>query len=379
MKKIILALIIFLVPHFLLAQEEFWVNPPDYTKIEKSVTSKKSPQYYPKLVKKFANCDTTLVPEDVVALYYGQAYQKGFSALGHLVLGLDTIRNMLRGDTLTPGDVKKIVDLANEEISEAPADPRLYYYKFIAQNYSVKMHGADSNEATKSYIQFMALTNTIVNSGDGKSMNHAMHVINVSDEYFIMNMIGVDPKSQHLIFDEGHYYDMFLLDTNDLALDTLWFNIDIHFSMLNKTFSDNNPKTEKKKTLTTVDIPLNNYFDIELVKVKNGKSKFRVISMEPFDETIVFDSVLNDSIPKNHIIGYFGNIQWSSLGGESTNLIFKSNFDGEPLSFNTEIQNAATGKFHTTSNSGIFSGVKMNEIWHENISAIRISNIRREK
>lgn len=378
MKKIFLILVLFLIADNLPAQEEYWSNPPDLKKIEKEVNSKSSPHYYPKLVKRLAACDTTLDDSDYEALYYGQAYQDGYSPYGDHD-DMSAIRKMMQQDTLTPDDVEKIMKHADGYIKKNPADPQIYYYRFMVRNYSIQVHGADSGQIDEDYYRFIMLSRALIGSGDAKSMDHAMYVVSTAHEYFCMNLMNVRMHTQHLISQNGHSYDLMELRENEQGIDSLWFNIDINFNWLNKAFSANNTKTKEKKAVTSVDIPLNTYFDIELVKVKSGKSKFRVISMEPDDETIIFDSVLNDAVPKNHIVGYFGKAKWSSTGEESTNLIFKANFDGKPLSFDTDIQYHGSDKFHTTSNSGIFNGVKMNEIWHDNISAIRISNIRREK
>jgi len=375
MKRILLILVLFLIANTLPAQEEYWSNPPDLKKIENEVNSKSSPHYYPKLVKRLTACDTTLDGSDYEALYYGQAYQEGYSPYGDHD-DMSAIRKMMQQDTLTPDDVEKIMKHADKYIKDNPADPQIYYYRFVVRNYSIQVHGADSGQIDDDYYRFVMLSRAFIGSGDAKSMDHAMYVVTTAHEYFFMNLMNVRMHTQHLISQNGHNYDLMELGENEEGIDSLWF--DINFNWLNKTFSSNNTKTKENKAVTSVDIPLNTYFDIEIVKVKSGKSKFRVVSMESYDEIIVFDSVLNNSIPKNHIIGYFGKAKWAK-DAESTNLIFKANVDGKPLSFDTDIQYHGSEKFQKTSNSGIFNGVKMNEIWHDNISAIRISNIRREK
>ena len=376
MKRVFLIVSLLFAVSILYAQDETWCNPPDLKKIEKEVNSKSSPHYYPKLVKRLAACDTTLDGSDYEALYYGQAYQEGYSPYGDNG-NMSAIRKMLQQDTLTPDDVKKIMKHAAEYIKKHPADPQIYYNRFVVRNYSIQMHGADSGDLEADYYRFIMLSRAFVNSGDARSMDHAMYVVTTAHEYFLMNMMEVRMHTQHLITQNGHSYDLMELGENEDGLDSLWFNIDINFNWLNKTLGSNGEKTKEKKAVTSVDIPLNTYFDIELVKVKNGKSKFRVVKTIPLNETISFDSVLNDSVPKNHIQGFFCKAQWS-IDDETSNLIFKANTD-EPLLFDTDIRYTRSGNFYKTSSSGIFSGVKMNEIWHDNIDSIRISNIRKRK
>ncbi len=360
------------------AQDEFWSNPPDLEKIRSEISNKSSRHYYPKLVKRLAASDTTLNESDYEALYYGQAYQEVYSPYGDDD-NMSAIRKMMQQDTLTPDDVEKIMKHAANYIKKYPADPQIYYNRFVVRNYSIQVHGADSGDIGNDYYRFVMLSRAFVGSGDARSMDHAMYVVTTAHEYFFMNLMNVRMRAQHLVSQNGHSYDLMTLRDNEEGIDSLWFNIDINFNWLSKSFTTDNTKTKSKKTVSCIDIPLNTYFDIELVKLKNGKSKFRVLKTENLDGTITFDSVLNDSVPKNHIRGYFCKANWSSSGAESTNLIFKANTEGLPLLFDTDIQYNGSGKFHTTSNSGIYSGVKHNEIWHDNISAIRISNIRIRK
>lgn len=401
MRKILFMITILLMAGTLPAQEEFWSNPPNLEKIKSEVNTKSSPHYYPKLVKRLAKADTTLNESDYEALYYGQAYQKNYSPYGSDD-NMDAMRKMMRQDTLTSADVKKFLSHADAYIKDYPADPQVYYYKFVVQNYAKQIHGANADGIEDNYYRFVMLSRALVGSGDGRSTEHAMYVVSTAHEYFIMNMLDVQMRSQSLIYDNGHKYDLIHLWENEEGLDSLWFNVDICFNWLNKALPFEKPQaTDPEKIVTSVDIPLNSWFDIEVVKVKNKKSQFRVIELLPLNvaldnkrgdglkaqytpqddsQGIVFDSILNDDVPLNHIQGYFCKTKFfRSSEKEQICLMFKANTAETPLLYDTFIKYIGSDKFQTTSNDGIFRGVKMNEIWNDEIQTLRISNIRKDK
>lgn len=386
MKKILIMVTILLMAGSLPAQEDSWSNPPDLEKIKSEVNTKSSPHYYPKLVKRLAEFDTTLNYGDYEALYYGQAYQKNYGPYGSDD-NMDAMLKMMRQDTLTPADVKKFLSHTDAYIKKYPADPHVYYYKTLVQNYANQVYGTEISDIEENYYRGLMLSQVLAGSGDGRSKDHAMYVVNTDHEYFIMDMMGVRMHSQSLIYDNGHNYDLILLNGKEEGLDSLWFNVDICFGWLSKTLSSQKPqRNNPKEKVTSVDIPLNTWFDIEVVKVKKEESLFRVIKLLSLNETadnsqgILFDSILNDDIPQNHIQGYFCKTKYFKKSDkEQICLMFKSNIDETPLMYDTFIKYLGSDEFQTTSNEGIFRGVKMNEIWNDEIQAIRISNIRKEK
>ena len=52
--------------------------PPDYERLSKLVNDPQGPYYYPDLVRRFAQADTTLTLEQMHCLYYGYVFQKDY-------------------------------------------------------------------------------------------------------------------------------------------------------------------------------------------------------------------------------------------------------------------------------------------------------------
>jgi hypothetical protein len=90
----------------------------------------------------------------------------------------------------------------------------------------------DTAKASFHHRVAAALIDSILHSGDGNSEDTAYQVIDVSEEYLIVNALHLArPHSQALVVNKNHHYDR--LDTNDPkmgALRSVYFNIDAFYS-----------------------------------------------------------------------------------------------------------------------------------------------------
>ena len=77
------------------------------------------------------------------------------------------------------------------------------------------------------------LAQSIMKSGDGKSLETAFVVISTDEEYALFNLLGMKAVGQALVHDKGHSYDrMEAIDRKTEAKATFFFNIDIPFNWL---------------------------------------------------------------------------------------------------------------------------------------------------
>jgi len=77
---------------------------------------------------------------------------------------------------------------------------------------------------------------SILKSGDGKSIETAYVVIATDEEYALFNALGLRRGSQSLVKDKDHNYDrMDAVDRKTNETSTLYFNIDIPFNWLSKS------------------------------------------------------------------------------------------------------------------------------------------------
>jgi len=85
-----------------------------------------------------------------------------------------------------------------------------------------------------------AIVASILDSGDGKSAKTAWFTVDPSEEYFVINVVlGLQPKGQALVQQDGHAFDkMTVVDDKGTEL-TLWFNTDTDMQIMDAAL---NPK-----------------------------------------------------------------------------------------------------------------------------------------
>lgn len=353
---------------------------PNYEQIKKDCTDKHSFRYYPNLVKRFAAVDTSLQVEDLQTLYYGQAFLDGYNPYQRYD-EFDQIRAIMNKDEApTIEDSRNIVKLADAVIARNPAEPMAYYYKFVGQSVACEYFGGDTAAMQKSQLQFQMLFYTIASTGNGITPEVAMHVVNTSHEYMMMNMYGFSSRQQALMSIEGHNYDMFVLDSNDYAVDTLYFNIDRIVGAWSSLFDI---EEDEMGPITSYYPDLGVKFVLELKKPKRKNSQFVLVSEAPVYDTLIFnrDSLFKEPVPENQIVGYFCHMRLSESSEKVYNcLVFISNCKKDWLYYDTYIATIGhTDDFSPTSNEGMPRGVMMNEMWLSDVRQLRITNIRTKK
>lgn len=343
---------------------------PDYEQIRKDCSGKAGELYYNKLAKRFAEYDTSLTLHELQAFYYGQAYLANYDPYMDYD-ELNEIRTIMRRETTLPA-LKKIIKLADAVISKNPAEPQAYYYKAIAQAIARDEYGKEEKPDAKN--KFNVLVDILFSTGNGVSVEKAMHVVNVDHEYLIMGINGFSMKRQSLSNIDGHSYDVFDLDSNEYNIDKLYFNVDLIIGAWGKIFrEDLIPKN-------TIDLELGVKFVLELKTTATKNSEFVLVSKEKVKGPLYAekDSLFCEPIGKNQIVGYFCPMY---LRRESENiyncLVFISSSENEKLYYDTYISRTGRKKdFSVTSNVGMLPGAMMNEMWHDEAQYIRISNIR---
>jgi hypothetical protein len=75
---------------------------------------------------------------------------------------------------------------------------------------------------------FRGLVNSILHSGDGKSVETAWVVIKTHEEYVVFRVLGYRPGGQSLMTKDGHAYDVMTVKSVDDGTEaTFYFNVDI--------------------------------------------------------------------------------------------------------------------------------------------------------
>ena len=107
------------------------------------------------------------------------------------------------------------------------ASPQGHFDAFVAY----KKLGRDADQA-KERVILNGILMSISRSGDGKSAATAWFTVDPSEEYIFMGLVlGLHPKGQALVQQDGHAYDRMTAANEAGVEQTLWFNTDTDMQM----------------------------------------------------------------------------------------------------------------------------------------------------
>lgn len=222
------------------AQEKQMPEVPDYKKIEKTIKDKESPWYYPKLMKRYQSNDTTLTAKDYHYLYYGYFFNDSYSAMGSASSYSDSIRALNNKKVWLDEDKKNYLKFGKEMLKESPFQVGLLIR--VGSAYRVLKDEANAALYRKKCI---AVLETIRATGDGLKCETGYHVLNVPDEYELLQYLGYESgESQSLTPDQCDYLK---LKDNDDHLKGLYFDVKQLFKGYSKMFDGIELETGGKK------------------------------------------------------------------------------------------------------------------------------------
>lgn len=190
----------------------------DFNEI-KSIVNNNS---YEKLFDRFIANDTTLSLDDYIIIYYGQAYSENYkpSARHDSVRVLNTYLN----NSIDSIDFHKVLSYTNQILNDFPFNIEQIYITGIAYD---KLGIKDSSAIW--FYKYDKLIRTIMTSGDGKTPKTAFVVTKITDEYSILNALGLQFTGQALINKKKKSYDLMNVAKNEYGIDKLYFDINFFF------------------------------------------------------------------------------------------------------------------------------------------------------
>lgn len=230
MKKLLLSIMALLVLSSVLvlnscstskkSVKSFAAKGPDYERIKKAIDTKDSEFYYPELLRRFQEADTTLTPEQVYHFYYGTATRSSYDPYGsdHL----KEVHDALSGDTITEENWKEAAQLIEKQLETDPTNLRFHLYKQIVCSH---LYGVGSKEHKDAVKQMRMLVDAVMMSGNGRSVETAIHVLSVPDEYGLLEVFGFSLQSQSLVKKHGRSYDAMALKDNKYGIKTMYFDV----------------------------------------------------------------------------------------------------------------------------------------------------------
>lgn len=194
-------------------QKEY--EAPNYKFIQKNIENKDSEFYYPKLMDKLKANDTLITNDQYRHLYFGYTFQKEY----HPYKISENEKKLIpyfQSKDLKKSDYAEIIKISNASLKEFPLNLRV-------MNFLAYIYHLDGNEAMAKKVShnFYGLFGAIFSSGDGRDCKTGFHVISVSHEYVVMNILQLETASQSLSGD----CDYLSLEKDKYKLPGVYFNI----------------------------------------------------------------------------------------------------------------------------------------------------------
>jgi len=172
MKYITLALILFI--HYTgHGQNEF--KTVNRVEVEIMVSDSTKLTYYPKLLGRFQEDDTTLTTEEFRLLYYGFVFQKEYS-------GYPDLKQKEINDAIGKKNYDEASKLCDSVLSQYPINLFANYNKGLA----LFLKDSSNTNFARCIDRFKKILNAILSSGDGLTCKTAFKTIFVNDEYQVM-------------------------------------------------------------------------------------------------------------------------------------------------------------------------------------------------
>lgn len=189
---------------------------PDYDKIEKDIGEKKSKLYYPKLMERYQDADSTMTLEEKRHLYYGYVFQPGYSPYSNSAFA-DSLRLVLQKEKHSKEDLNNIIRFGDSVFVDFPFDLTTMSY----QLYALDKKG-DKEKFYSAIIRSQVVFDALMSSGDGTSKKNAFYVINTSHEYALLNYLGFRFRGTQSLIE---HYDYLTLAENKYGLSGLYFDV----------------------------------------------------------------------------------------------------------------------------------------------------------
>jgi hypothetical protein len=227
----VMTLLLFCGPFILTSAIAFaqqWkFEEPDYKSIEHDISDERSPFYYSELLTRYVDGDSTLSLEERRHVYYGYTFQPAYSpyARSHYA---DSLRNVFDQPRLTENDYALILRFTDSLLQFNPFDLRAINYKLMCHD---KLGNRD--EFHRNVTKMRMIVDAIMSSGNGVDENNAFYVINTSDEYDLLGILGFQFGGEQRLI---KHYDYLKLKKNDAGIEGMYFDVSPCLNHLNTMF-----------------------------------------------------------------------------------------------------------------------------------------------
>ena len=215
--RVVLSICLIAASCSLAAQQKGGYTAPDYKKIEKVTKDKNSINYYPKLLSRYTGGDTTITVSEMEMLYYGWFFCDSVAFMGISTGGSrDSINAIHKRGVATNEDRRQLIKYYKEELSSAP-------FKLGTINALANLYEKLGDPKAEVYIHNLRmLCNLILSTGDGLTLKSGFHVNNISDEYSLLSVLGLEFGGEQSLISDCDYLKV---AENDQHIKGIYFNV----------------------------------------------------------------------------------------------------------------------------------------------------------
>lgn len=198
--------------------QEMQTTRPDYAAIEQNITDIDSPLYYSTLLNRYKQGDSSLTTEEARHLYYGHA----LTAKSHDVAKLNetqaNLKEILQKQSPTVADLENVADYTATLLEANPFSITIKKYR---QYCLTQLQRYDEAKAERNQAEI--IIDAILSSGDGTSKQNSIHVIDASNEYELVSIMGFEPVGDE--YATNGQYDYFTVNKNAYNIPGLFFEV----------------------------------------------------------------------------------------------------------------------------------------------------------
>ena len=175
------------------------VDTVDFKRFVRDVVSnEQSAYYYPKLLEKVRDHPAELSTEDCFYLYYGGVFQSGLPMLAITAPGRTEFDRAVQA-----GNCRKVLQLGAKLLERNPTTLNVLLHMAVC------IRDNQIPDAEFAYEQrFRNLLEAILSTGDGRSMQTAIRIADMEDDYVIKGVLGFLGGKESQGFDGDHAYSI---------------------------------------------------------------------------------------------------------------------------------------------------------------------------
>ena len=200
----------------------------DFDLILKDINNRYSDSYYPKLMEKYLNNDTTLTTSDFRNLYYGYSFQEDYNPYRISPYSVK-VKDFALAATAENVECDSLIKYGELAVADFPFDIRsmnLLIYGYKCKKDDLKMNAWA--------YKLTGIIDAILATGDGLTADTPMQIIYAPHEYEVIHRFGLNVKNNTLMPPNLEYLEV---DDNKFNIDGYYFDTSRVLEVYDEKFS----------------------------------------------------------------------------------------------------------------------------------------------